>query len=242
MKTNLANIYGSPGTRVRFTGLLKLFFPFILIIFLLGLLIGSIMGEIMLPKMYAIIILVLVVFGWLMYDVAAKSFSAFLKGARGEEIVARELSMLSNEWSVFHGIPTNGVSGTMGGADFDHIVVGPVGIIIIETKNWTGKLSIEGGLISINGSTPTRSPLAQIRKEAVQLSQILDKNVEPTTPLFMVIAFASNTVEDEIAQIDDIAICNVRKLRDYIMRLPRYENLSKQKHQLLIEHLAKLSE
>lgn len=49
-------------------------------------------------------------------------------------------------------------------------------------------------------------------------------------------------ITTQIAQIDDIAICNVRKLRDYIMRLPRYENLSKQKHQLLIEHLAKLSE
>lgn len=242
MKTNLANIYGSPGTRVRFTGLLKLFFPFILIIFLLGLLFGSVVGEIMPSKMYAIIILVLIVFGWLMYDVAAKSFSAFLKGARGEEIVARELSLLSNEWSIFHGIPTNGIIGTLGGTDFDHIVVGAAGIIIVETKNWTGKITIEGGLINQNGVPPSRSPLEQIRKEAIQLSQILDKNVEPSTPLYMVIAFASNTLENEVANIDDITICNVRKLREHIMSLPRYEKASNQKQQLLIEHLAKLSE
>ena len=36
-------------------------------------------------------------------------------------------------------------------------------------------------------------------------------------------------ITTQIAQIDDIAICNVRKPRDYIMRLPHYENLSKQK-------------
>jgi hypothetical protein len=242
MKTNLANIYGSPGSRVRFTGLLKLFFPFILIIFLLGLLIGNITGKLMPTQMYAFVILILVIFGWLMYDVAAKSFGAFLKGARGEEIVARELSMLSNEWSIFHGIPTNGVMGTLGGTDFDHIIVGPAGIIIIETKNWTGKISIEAGQINLNGVSPSRSPLAQIRKEANQLCQILYKNVEPTTPLHMVIAFASNSLESEMTQIDDIFVCNARKIREFIMGLPRYENVSKQKQQLLIEHLAKLSE
>lgn len=36
-------------------------------------------------------------------------------------------------------------------------------------------------------------------------------------------------ITTQIAQIDDIAICNVRKPRDYIMRLPHYKNLSKQK-------------
>ena len=194
------------------------------------------------PKMYAIVILILVFFGLLMYDVAAKSFGAFLKGARGEEIVARELSMLSKDWHVFHGIPTNGVMGTLGGTDFDHILVGPAGIIIIETKNWTGDISIEGGSINLNGVLPSRSPLAQIRKQANQLSQILNQNVEPTTPLYMIIAFASNSFKSEMAQIDDITICNARKLREYIMSLPKYEISSIQKQQLLIEHLAKLSE
>lgn len=242
MKTNLANIYGSPGSRVRFSGLLKLFLPFILIIFLFGILIGNLTGKFMPAQMYAVVMLVLVIFGWLMYDVAAKSFGAFLKGARGEEIVARELSLLSNDWSIFHGIPTSGIIGTLGGTDFDHIIVGPAGIIIVETKNWTGKITVEGGFINLNGVTPSRSPLAQIRKEANQLCQILDKNVEPSTPLHMVIAFASNALENETAQIDDISICNVRKLREYVMSLPRYEGISTQKQQLLIEHLAKLSE
>lgn len=242
MKTNLANIYGSPGSRVRFTGLLKLFFPFILIVFFLGILIGNLTGKLMPAQMYAVVMLVLVIFGWLMYDVSAKSFGAFLKGARGEEIVARELSMLSNDWSIFHGIPTSGVMGTLGGTDFDHIVVGPAGIIIVETKNWTGRITVESGLVNINGVPPSRSPFEQIRKEAIQLSRILDKNVEPSTPLYMVIAFASDAFEAESTNIDDITLCNARKLRDYIMSLPRYENVDKQKQQLLIEHLAKLSE
>lgn len=242
MKTGLANIYGSPGTRVRFAGLIKLFFPFMLIIFLFGVLLGNLTGKFMPTQMYAIGIIVLIIFGWLMYDVAAKSFIAFLKGARGEEIVARELSLLSSDWHIFHGIPTSGVGASLGGTDFDHIIVGPAGIIIVETKNWTGKITIEGGVINQNGIPPSRSPLEQIRKEAVQLSHILNKNVDPSTPLYMVIVFASNTLEDELTNIDDIAICNVRRLREYITSLPTYNNPSEQKQQLLIEHLAKLSE
>lgn len=242
MKTNLANVYGSPGTRVRFAGLIKMFLPFMLIIFLFGVLLGNLTGKFMSTQMYAIGIIVLIIFGWLMYDVAAKSFIAFLKGARGEEIVARELSMLSNNWFIFHGIPTSGVGESLGGSDFDHIIVGPAGIIIVETKNWTGKLSVEGGIINVNGVPPSRSPVVQIRKEATQLSKILGKNVDPNTPLYMVIAFASNNLEEEITKIDDIAICNARNIREHIMSLPNYEIASEDKHQLLIEHLAKLSE
>ena len=242
MKTNLANIYGSPGTRVRFTGLLKIFFPFMLIIFLFGILIGNMTNTILPPQLSAVIMLVLVIFGWLMYDVAAKSFGAFLKGARGEEIVARELSLLSKDWHVFHGIPTNGIKGTLGGADFDHIIVGPIGIVIVETKNWTGKITIEGGVINLNGVTPSRSPLEQIRREATQLCKVLDKNVEASTPLYKVIAFASDTLENEITKIDEIVVCNVRKLRQHLLSLPHFQQISEEKHQLLIEHLTKLSE
>lgn len=194
------------------------------------------------PKMYAIVILVLVIIGWLMYDVAAKSFGAFLKGARGEEIVARELSMLSKDWHVFHGIPTNGVMGTLGGTDFDHIIVGPAGIIIVETKNWTGKISVEGGIIHINGVSPSRSPIEQVRKEALQLCNIIKEFAEPGTKISIAIAFASNTFEDELSRIDDVTICNARKLREFIMSLDKNNNVSEQKQQLLIEHLAKLCE
>lgn len=242
MKTGLANIYGSPGTRVRFAGLLKMFFPFMLIIFLFGVLLGNLTGKFMPTQMYAIVTIVLIIFGWLMYDVAAKSFIAFLKGARGEEIVARELSLLSSDWHIFHGIPTSGVGASLGGTDFDHIIVGPAGIIIVETKNWTGKLSVEGGSINLNGVPPTHSPLEQIRKEATQFCKILDKNLEPSTQFNMIIAFASNSLEEETTKIDNIAVCNARKLREVIMSLPKDENISSDKQQLLIEHLANLCE
>lgn len=242
MKKGLANIYGSPGTRVRFTGLLKMFFPLILIIFLLGLLIGNLTGKFMPPQMYAIVMLILVVFGWLMYDVAAKSFGAFLKGARGEEIVARELSLLSSDWHVFHGIPTNGIKGTLGGTDFDHIIVGPAGVIIVETKNWTGRVSVEAGSINLNGVPPSRSPLEQIRKEAALFCKILDKNIEHSTQFKMIIAFASDSLEEEATKIDDVTVCNARKLQEVITGLPKDENVSKEKQLLLIEHLANLCE
>ena len=242
MKSNLANIYGSPGSRVRFTAILKLFLPFLLIIFLIGLLIGNVTGKIMSSQMYYLVLVILIIFGALMYDVSAKSFGAFLKGARGEEIVARELSMLQSCWSIFHGVPTNGIRGTISGTDFDHIIVGPAGIILVETKNWTGDVTVEAGSIKLNGISPSRSPIEQVRKEAKQLGHILEEYVDPDTYVHLIVAFASNTINEEILKIDEVGICNARKLNDYINSLPHYDNFTKEKQQLLIEQLARLSE
>ena len=61
----------------------------------------------------------------------------FRKGACGEAIVAHILSHLSDQFFVMHNIPTEY-------ADYDHVVIGPTGIFVIETKDWRGLVTTDG--------------------------------------------------------------------------------------------------
>src|SRR2546426_10659207 len=56
------------------------------------------------------------------------------KGLQGEERVAWELSYLSDEFLLLNDVMLPGSKGNI-----DHVVVGPTGVFIVETKNYSGK-------------------------------------------------------------------------------------------------------
>lgn len=55
----------------------------------------------------------------------------FLMGYYGERAVAEELDKLGKDYRVFHALP---VIGGLDGLNLDHVVVGPTGLFVIETK------------------------------------------------------------------------------------------------------------
>ena len=60
------------------------------------------------------------------------------KGIRGEQIVSNYLNQLPEDYSVFNDVKFPGSYGNL-----DHIVLGPNGIFVIETKNYKGFFIIE---------------------------------------------------------------------------------------------------
>jgi hypothetical protein len=54
---------------------------------------------------------------------------AWRVGAKGEEKVAKELSKLGDEWRVLHAVEVG-----EHGSDIDHVVIGPPGVVTINTK------------------------------------------------------------------------------------------------------------
>jgi len=56
------------------------------------------------------------------------------KGVQGEESVAWELSYLSDEFLLLNDLMLPGSKGNI-----DHVVVGPTGVFVVETKNYSGK-------------------------------------------------------------------------------------------------------
>ena len=59
--------------------------------------------------------------------------SSTRKGMQGEERVVSELSSLRDEFLVLNDVMLRGGMGNI-----DHIVVGPTGVFVVETKNFSG--------------------------------------------------------------------------------------------------------
>lgn len=227
-----ASVFGSPGARVRFVGFARIFWPYMLVVFILGWLAHCAWPVKVPPFPLATAVVALLLSAVAAFGAAERRFESYLKGAKGEEITARELSLLETGWDVFHGISTSD------GSDFDHIVVGPDAIFLIETKNWSGMVRIENGVLRLNGATVSRSPVAQARRGARDLARLLEQALPAGFEIAKIVCFASNNLEGEEARIDDVLFCNVRGLRSVIMESPP-QPLDAPRRQLVAETLAR---
>jgi hypothetical protein len=64
-----------------------------------------------------------------------------------------------------------------GGGDIDHMVLGPNGVFVLETKNWSGKISCNGDEWHRPGKRNfSGSPSRQVKRNAAKIQQIIDGN------------------------------------------------------------------
>jgi hypothetical protein len=130
----------------------------------------------------------------------------FFKGARGEEKVSGILKSLPDSYHIFNDF-------VAGRVHVDHVVAGPAGVFAVETKYWRGKVTVEDDHILLDGQLPSRPPLAQVKKEAALVKAKLAAAgwSGAVTP---VLAFASDTFEATIAEIQGVVIINSNHLRN----------------------------
>lgn len=133
-----------------------------------------------------------------------KRLASFFIGARGEERVSRILSELPAGYHVFNDYVACG-------RHVDHVVVGPAGVFAVETKCWAGRVTVEDGHILLDGSLPSRAPLAQVLDEAARVRASLAAAGEHVrvTPLLV---FASNTFASHIAETGGAIVLNAAEL------------------------------
>ena len=108
---------------------------------------------------------------------------AWRSGALGEERTAKALSELEAEgFVVLHDRRKAGSS-----ANIDHVVVGPTGVFIVETKSYSGPLSIQGDDVYVGGRRRT-DIVHQAKTEAEVVRTILEIAGEklPVTPILCV--------------------------------------------------------
>jgi hypothetical protein len=77
-------------------------------------------------------------------DQAERATKSWDAGAVGERIVADRLSrLIPHGWYVLHDVHWPGRPK----ANLDHVLVGPGGIIVVDTKNWTGEVRVSSGVL-----------------------------------------------------------------------------------------------
>lgn len=143
----------------------------------------------------------------------------YRKGIIGEQKVTRMLlAALSDEYSILNDVRLKGISG----GNIDHIVVGPTGIFVIETKNYKGKISYYGDNWEGVGK---RSPSRQARINAIKVRKILASSASLESKSFWiqgVVVLADQRAEIiERSPPEYVKVARIDGLADYIKNEPR---------------------
>lgn len=209
------SVHGIPGEGARAKGICKAVIPLLACVFVFGLFAGLIIpaeaGTVVVFALAGVFVLML----WLAYDFYS-GVASYFKGARGEEIVAVWLAAgLPGGFHVFHDLER------AGNVPIDHLVIGPTGIFVIETKFWSGRVTGRENELLIDGERPTRSPITQVNTECRALAACLAEKIDDVPEIRAVVCFASGTYHYNSEPLNEavggVSICNVQDLSDLIL-------------------------
>ena len=215
----MKKFYGIAGENARFVGLLNVFLPMFAAIFIAGYIIGvATPGRTLSTTIIGILLLCLALAFGISIVLSKKKLSLYYKGAKGEEDVAAELTKLSNDYVVFNDFAPGKSNIFKPQENIDHIVVGPSGIFIIETKNWSADISLDKGQILYDGQKPNTPPLQQARELTKLTKDWLENQLVEDVDLTChpVVCFASNQIKDSNIYVSGVQVCNLTALKDCI--------------------------
>jgi len=208
-------VHGVPGEGARAKGVCKAILPLLVCVFLFGVFSGVLIPmDVSAPVLFGFagIFIVVLWLAWDFYD----GVSSYFKGARGEEIVAVQLvAGLPQGYHVFHDLELSGA------APIDHLVVGPSGVFVIETKFWSGRVTCENNLLMVDGGEPSRSPVEQAGVEVNALHQWFSEKMKDVPAITPVVCFAGNTfegsVDGSVFKLRGVGVCNVNEICNMIL-------------------------
>ncbi|VGO20025.1 nuclease-related domain-containing protein [Pontiella sulfatireligans] len=208
LSSRFAQVYGSPGEAPRVLGLLRAFWPLLLVCLVSGYLIRAWLPFPNLSISHVGILFFLVALATAFLLVwGDRRLGNFLKGAKGEEWVAHELAFLSSEYTVFNGLRLGG-----GKQNFDHIIVGPAGVFVVETKNWKGSVEFREGRLYAGGKEPSRPPLKQVKAATTELVSWIDDAGCGDLPMHSVLCFLGTKLPEDIMNVNGVVICKGERL------------------------------
>lgn len=199
----MATVHGIPGEWARVRGTVLGLWPLFLAVFAAGLSAGFAFVR---PDLGAFFFALSVIAGAWCLRRGLQRIERFFKGARGEERVSEILRGLPAQYHVFNDFHA-------AGRRVDHVVIGPAGVFSVETKFWRGHVTVEDGHVLLDGQLPDRDPVAQAQKEAAAVRAELASQGW-TGPVAAVLAFASDTFDADIAEIQGVVVLNSRQLHE----------------------------
>lgn len=206
-ETRTATIHGVPGEHARATGVVRAAWPLLAAIFLCGFFFGAVVPRLPLGWAGGGFLAAALFLAWAMRD-GLRNVEGYFKGARGEEAVAVLLAALPTGCHVFHDVSC----GETGG--IDHVVVGPKGVFVVETKCWAGTVTVEGDTVRVDGKLPSRQPVAQVCASAHALDAFLAARIGSAPTCVPLVCFASNTLSGDVVEVAGAraTLCNARVL------------------------------
>jgi hypothetical protein len=111
--------------------------------------------------------------GWRLRFRPSEQARTWQRGAHGERRTARLLDRLTCDgYVVFHDLAVPGSD-----ANVDHLVIGPTGLFVIDSKQWTGSVHQSGDGLAWHNHYPLDRTLAMVRWEAMAVGRLLGTRV-----------------------------------------------------------------
>lgn len=171
----MARVIGQAGYGAKRNGIIDLSAWAIGLLFLL--VVVAVLAQIFVPRIGWVIWLAEIVIGTLISRNSAmemwgflRSGRSWLRGGEGESRTGAELARLNDKYLVFHDFHLPKVDGGSQDWNLDHVVIGPNGVFVVETKNYSRRT-----VSPSERDAYTRKNVAQARANATTLKEWLRK-------------------------------------------------------------------
>lgn len=145
-------------------------------------------------------------------DRVETKYDLLFRGADGEKKVANELANFPDKFYVINGFPTPS-------GDIDHIVVGPTGVFVLDTKDWRGVVSADGmDELLLNGRQTDTPFIRQFSGRMLGLRNRVKDLAPDLEPVFQAMfVFTAARVEAKWGMTGSVHCLTDDRLRKYIV-------------------------
>jgi hypothetical protein len=135
----------------------------------------------------------------------------FERGAEGEQATAGALTVLPAGWTALHDVrwPNRRL------ANIDHIVVGPGGIFVIDSKNWSGHISVEHGRLRQNGRLREKA-VAGCADAGLAIAEIAGAHADKVYPILCFVG-----QPDVAGWCRDVMVCSTDNVTRLLLTRPQ---------------------
>ena len=132
------------------------------------------------------------------------------RGAEGEVRTAGVLASLPPEWTTLHDLRWPGRRL----ANIDHVVLGPGGVFVIDSKNWSGRVEVIQNVLRQNGRSRERA-VAGCADSALAVSELLGPFASCVAPVLCLVSD-----EPVSGWVRDVMICSTVTLPQMLLTRP----------------------
>jgi hypothetical protein len=175
---------------------------------------GGILGSLLAPRLGLVVGgLAAVGASWGLRFRPSPDAVAWRRGAAGERRTARLLAALEwHGWAVLHDLAIPGSR-----ANIDHLVIGPGGVFVIDSKQYRGRLRLDLSRRLWHGRHPLAPTLRAVSWEADQAAQALPDSGVAVVPI---VAVHGAQVPWGKVVVDGVPVVAAQRLPSMLLALP----------------------
>jgi hypothetical protein len=175
---------------------------------------GGVLGSLLAPRLGLVLgAVAAVAAGWGLRFRPSPEAIAWRRGAAGERRTARQLGPLERHgWAILHDLAVPGSR-----ANIDHLVIGPGGVFVIDSKQYRGRLQLDPMGRLWHGRHPLAPTLRTVEFEADQAAQVLP---DPGGAVVPIMAIHGAPVPWGKVVMNGVPVVSARRLPSMLRALP----------------------